>query len=77
MAVPCILLKHTGKNVSEDPANCRQYVKEQVIGKAAPSFEEQTNYVACLDQRGEKNDDAITDCRKTKCMKQRFKAKDE
>ena len=26
-----------------------------MIGKATPSLEEQTNYAACLDQRGEKN----------------------
>ena len=41
-----------------------------------PYLEKQTNYIVCLDHRGEK-DDAINDHGKTKCVKRKFKAKDE
>ena len=37
-----------------------------MIGNAASSLEEQMIHVACLDQRGEKNNEAINDCGKTK-----------
>ena len=72
-----VLLKLIGKNISDDPMNYWQYVNKQTIGKIVPSLEEQTNYVACLNQRGEKNDDVIANCRKTKCIKRMRKAKDE
>ena len=81
MAKPRFLSKCVGKNylrrVFLHPPDHRQNVNEQMIGKAAPSVEELANYVACLDRRGEKSNDAITDCEKTKCVTQRFKAKDE
>ena len=48
-----------------------------MIGKATPFLEKQESYVAGLDQREKKNDDAVADYRKTKCMKRKFKAKDE
>ena len=77
MAVTHIFIEMRSKKFSEDSMNCQQCVNEQMIGTAAPSLEEQTNYMACLDQRGEKKNDAIIDCRKTKCVKRKFKVKDE
>ena len=59
------------------PANHPQNVNEQTISKGAPSFEKQANYIASLKKRGEKNDDAIANWGKAKCVKRRFKAKDE
>ena len=65
MAKPPLLSKRVGKNYQQRVflhlPNHLQNVNEQVIGKAAPSLEEQTNHVACLNLRGEKNNDAIAD----------------
>ena len=70
MAEPRLLSKRLGKNylrrVFLHPPNYQQNVNEQMISKAEPSLKEQANYIACLDQRGEKNDDTIADCRKVK-----------
>ena len=70
MAKPRFLSKCVGKNylrrVFLHPPDHRQNVNEQMIGKAAPYLEEHANYIASLDLRGEKNDDAIADCERAR-----------
>ena len=70
MAKPHLLSKRIGENylrrVFLHPPNHRQIANEQTIGKAAPTLKEQANYVACLDQIEQKNNDAISDCGKAK-----------